>query len=144
MFLLDTNVISEIRKAHSGKADFNVIAWAQAVDSSEMFLSSITIMELETGILLAQRKDKSKGALLNKWLHETVIPEFKDRILPFGLMESLCCAALHVPNKHPERDAMIGATALVHKMVLVTRNIADFPSTSIQLLNPWEFKKVRA
>jgi len=141
MFLMDTNVISEIRKAHSGKADLNVIAWAKTVDSSELFLSSITIMELETGILLAERKDKQKGAILKNWLHGSIIPEFKDRVLPFGLMESLCCAALHVPNKHSERDAMICATAMIHKMVLVTRNIADFPSTNIQLLNPWDSKK---
>jgi len=137
VFLIDTNVLSEIRKFASGKADSNVVAWAQSVDSSELFLSSISIMELEAGILLAARKDKNKAAILKHWLHEYVIPEFGERILPFGLMESLCCASLHVPDRRSERDAMICATAIVHKMCIVTRNIADFPPGRVTLLNPW-------
>jgi len=137
MFLIDTNVISEIRKAGSKKADVNVIAWASSVDVSEMFLSSITIMELETGILLAARKDKRKGDILKKWFHGKIIPEFKERVLAFGLAESLCCASLHIPNRRSERDAMICATAMVHKMTIVTRNVADFPTSGIDVLNPW-------
>jgi len=137
VFLIDTNVISEIRKAGTGKADANVIAWASSVDAAEMFLSSITIMELQSGILLAKRKDKQKGAILEDWLHSKIIPEFKERVLPFGLAESLCCAALHVPDRYPERDAMIGATAIIYDMTVVTRNVKDFPAT-VSLLNPWE------
>jgi len=137
MYLIDTSVISEIRKARSGKADLNVIRWAETVDYSEIFLSAISILELETGILLAERKDKAKGALLSQWLHQVIIPEFKERILPFALTEALCCATLHVPDRQSERDAMIGATAIVHGMTLVTRNIADFPA-KVRLLNPWQ------
>jgi len=137
VFLIDTNVISEIRKSGVGKANPNVINWANSVDSVEMFLSSITIMELETGILLAERKDKTKGTTLRKWLHNIVIPEFRERIISFGVMESLCCAALHVPNRRSDRDALICATAIVHKMTVVTRNTADFPAEKVRLLNPW-------
>jgi len=140
MFIIDTNVISEIRKKGSGKADQNVIKWAESVDSSEIFLSSITILEIEIGILIAERKDKKKGAIFREWLHNIVIPEFKDRVLSFGLEEFLRCASLHVPDKCSERDSIICATAIVHNMTVVTRNVKDFPKGKVKLLNPWVFE----
>jgi len=138
MFLLDTNVVSELRKSGVGKADPNVVAWASSVDAARLFISAITLMELETGVLLAERKDPQKGALLRTWLNERVIPGFKGRILPFTAQEALRCARLHVPDKKSEKDALICATALVHKMTVVTRNVADYMATGVRIHNPWE------
>jgi len=141
MFVLDTNVVSELRKARQGKADANVVAWSQSVDAAELFVSAITIMELELGVLAIERKDASQGALLRAWLDQHVLPEFVDRTLPVDTAVAQRCARLHVPDKRGERDALIAATALVHGMTLVTRNITDFQPTGVELLNPWEVSK---
>lgn len=138
MYVLDTNVVSELRKAGSGKADTNVMKWSFGVDAADLFVSSITIMELELGILLIERKDVAQGALLRAWMEQRVLPEFSERILPIDSAVAQCCARLHVPNKCDERDAFIAATALVHGMTVVTRNVADFKSTGVLILNPWE------
>ena len=141
MFVLDTNVVSELRKARQGKADANVVAWSQSVDASELFVSAITIMELELGVLAIERKDAAQGALLRAWLEQHVLPEFVDRTLPVDTAVAQRCARLHVPNKRGERDALIAATALVHGMTLATRDIRDFQPTGVDLLNPWEVSK---
>ncbi len=137
MFLLDTNVVSELRKAKSGKADGNVVAWANTIPVSKMFLSSITVLELEAGILLAERRDPAQGSILRAWLEARVLPTFADRVLPVDTAVALRCAKLHVPNPRPERDALIAATALVHGMCMVTRNVEDFQATGVGILNPW-------
>jgi len=141
MFVLDTNVVSELRKARQGKADANVVAWSQSVDAAELFVSAITIMELELGVLAIERKDAAQGAVLRAWLEQHVLPEFADRTLAVDTAVAQRCARLHVPDKRGERDALIVATALVHGMTLVTRNIADFRPTGVNLLNPWEVSK---
>jgi len=141
MFVLDTNVVSELRKARQGKADANVVAWSQSVDAAELFVSAITIMELELGVLAIERKDAAQGALLRAWLEQHVLPEFVDRTLPVDTAVAQRCARLHVPNKRGERDALIAATALVHGMTLATRDIRDFQPTGVDLLNPWEVSK---
>jgi len=141
MFVLDTNVVSELRKARQGKADANVVAWSQSVDAAELFVSAITIMELELGVLAIERKDAAQGAVLRAWLEQHVLPEFADRTLAVDTAVAQRCARLHVPDKRGERDALIVATALVHGMTLVTRNIADFQPTGVKLLNPWEVSK---
>jgi len=141
MFVLDTNVVSELRKVRQGKADANVVAWSQSVDAAELFVSAITIMELELGVLAIERKDAAQGALLRAWLEQHVLPEFADRTLAVDTAVAQRCARLHVPDKRGERDALIAATALVHGMTLVTRNIADFQPTGVDLLNPWEASK---
>jgi predicted nucleic acid-binding protein len=138
MFVLDTNVLSELRKVRLGKADANVAAWAQGVDAASLFVSAITIMELELGVLLIERKDAVQGAMLRAWLALQVLPEFAARTLPVDAAIAQRCARLHVPDKRGERDALIAATALVHGMTLVTRNLADFKPTGVTLLNPWE------
>lgn len=138
MFLLDTNVVSELRKVRAGKADPNMAAWAERVDAAELFLSAITIMELELGVLSLERKDASQGAILRTWLEQQVLPEFSGRILPIDSVVALRCARLHVPDRRGERDALIAATALVHGMTVVTRNIVDFQHTGVPLLNPWD------
>ena len=137
MFLLDTNVISELRKARAGKADRNVTAWARTIAAADLFLSVIVVQELEIGVLLAERRDPSKGAILRAWLGDQVLPGFSERILPVDIAVARRCAALHVPDPRPIRDGLIAATALVHGMTVVTRNVADFASTGVPLLNPW-------
>ncbi|CAD6873095.1 type II toxin-antitoxin system VapC family toxin [Methylomonas fluvii] len=138
MYVLDTNVVSELRKIRIGKADANVAAWADSVDAADLFLSAITLMELELGVLSIKRKDASQGAVLRAWLEQQVLPEFSERTLPVDTAVALRCARLHVPDKRGERDALIAATALVHGMALVTRNVADFQATGVTILNPWE------
>jgi len=137
MYLLDTNVISELRKTGSGKADTKVVEWAQSAIASSMYLSSISVLELEIGILAKERKDKQQGAILRTWLNQHVLPAFSDRILPIDLAVAQCTAKLHVPDKRSDRDAMIAATAITHGMTVVTRNIRGFDGTGAILLNPW-------
>lgn len=138
MFILDTNVVSELRKVRSGKADANVAAWAQSVDAAALFISAMTIMELELGVLSIERKDATQGAMLRVWLEQHVLPEFSGRTLPIDTAVAQRCARLHIPDKRGERDALIAATALVHGMAVVTRNVADFQPTEATILNPWE------
>jgi predicted nucleic acid-binding protein len=136
MYLLDTNIVSELRKGI--KADRNVISWAGAVSTSSLFLSVITILEIEAGVLQKERKDPSQGAILRSWLNAHVLPSFPDRILNIDVAVAQRCAKLHIPDPRSERDALIAATALVHGLIVVTRNIKDFNETGVELLNPWE------
>lgn len=138
MYVLDTNVLSELRKIRIGKADVNVAAWTESVDAANLFVSAITIMELELGVLSIERKDAAQGAILRSWLEQQVIPEFAGRTLSVDTAVAQRCARLHVPDKRGERDALIAATALVHGMTVVTRNVADFKPTGVSILNPWQ------
>lgn len=137
MFLLDTNVISELRKAGDGRADPNVTAWLSVQDAGALFLSAITAMELDIGVRRIERRDPTQGAMLRAWFAERVLPEFHDRILPVDTSVALRCAGLHVPDPRSERDALIAATGLVHGFTVVTRNTGDFKDTGVVLLNPW-------
>ena len=137
MYLLDTNVVSELRKAKSGKADAGVIAWAAGLPASELFLSAISVLELEMGVLLVERRDAAQGAVLRSWLYRHVLPAFADRILPVDAAVARRCARLHVPDPRAERDALIAATALVHDLTVVTRNVGDFAATNVGVLNTW-------
>lgn len=138
MYVLDTNVVAELRKAKAGKADKNVTVWAESVAPSSLFLSTVTVLELELGVLLMERRDRSQGAVLRTWMDGHVLPTFAGRILAIDTAVARRCAQLHVPNPKSERDAFIAATALVHGMTVVTRNVADFASTDAATLNPWE------
>ncbi|MGJ0578233.1 type II toxin-antitoxin system VapC family toxin [Xenorhabdus bovienii] len=138
MYILDTNVVSELRKIRAGKADPNVAKWTENINAADLFVSAITIMELELGVLLIERKDATQGAMLRAWLEQHVLPEFSKRTLPVDTAVAQRCARLHVPDKCSERDALIAATALVHGMTVVTRNVADFQATGVTILNPWE------
>ncbi|MCU5774610.1 type II toxin-antitoxin system VapC family toxin [Erwiniaceae bacterium BAC15a-03b] len=137
LYLLDTNIISELRKAKSGKADAAVIDWAESVNLSECFISVITVLEIEKGILNKERKDRSQGRMLRSWFEDQVLIEFSKRILAVDKAVALCCARLHVPDKRSEADALIAATAIVHGMTVVTRNTNDFIGMHAPLVNPW-------
>jgi toxin FitB len=137
MYLLDTNVISELRKAKSGKSHKNVITWANDIPVSNLFLSVITVLEIETGILQVERRDISQGSILRTWFTTHVLPAFSERILPLDIAVAQRCAKLHVPDPRSDRDAIIAATALVHGMTVVTRNVADFDKTGVEIMNPW-------
>ena len=138
MYLLDTNIISELRKVKSSKADERVIAWVNSVSASDLFISVITILELERGALLMERRDPVQGKLLRTWLNTHVFPAFSDRVLVFDTAVAKLCAKLHVPNRRPDHDAIIAATASVHDMIVVTRNVADFQFMDVEILNPWK------
>lgn len=138
MFVLDTNVVSELRKIRAGKADPHVERWADSVDADSLYISAITILELEIGILQIERKDPRQGMALRAWLDTLVLPAFNGRVFPVDTAVAQRCARLHVPDPRAERDALIAATALVHGMTVVTRNLADFGATGVPLLNPWD------
>lgn len=137
MYLLDTNVISELRKAGDGRADASVTAWLSSVDAECFYISAVTLMELEQGILRMERRDPTQGAMLRAWMDSRILPEFSERTLPVDRAVALRCAPLHVPDPRPVRDAFIAATALVHGMTVVTRDVADFEPTGVRVLNPW-------
>ena len=137
MYLLDTNVVSELRKIRPGKANRHVADWADSMDATDLYLSVISIQELEIGVLLAERRDPSQGAIFRTWLNGHVLPAFIGRILAVDTAVALHSARLHVPDLRPVRDGLIAATALVHGMTVVTRNVADFKPTGVPILNPW-------
>ncbi|HEY8017101.1 MAG TPA: type II toxin-antitoxin system VapC family toxin [Dongiaceae bacterium] len=136
MFLLDTNVLSELRRRD--RTDRAVAAWADNLDPSDLFLSVVTILEIEAGAMMVGRRDEAQGAMLRAWIDDKVLPAFEGRILSVDLAVAQCCARLHVPDPRGERDALIAATAIVHRLTVATRNIADFRPTGVALLNPWE------
>ncbi|MGH1472648.1 MAG: type II toxin-antitoxin system VapC family toxin [Cellvibrionaceae bacterium] len=136
MFLLDTCVISELRPKLK-KINPGVLAWAGSINPSQMFISSITIFEIEMGILAKERKDKKQGEALRLWFENQVRPAFKSRILPFGEDAAILCASLHVPDPKAERDGMMAAIAMEHRMPVVTRNERDFAYTGVKIINPW-------
>ncbi len=138
MFVLDTNIVSELRKVRSGKANPGVAAWAEHVPSVELFISAITIHELEHGVLLVERSDPAQGALLRAWLDQSVAAAFKSRVLPVDERIARRAAGLHVPDPAPFRDALIGATALAHDMTVATRDLKDFQRfDDLEVINPW-------
>ncbi len=143
MYLVDTNVVSESRKTTRGKTrsstiDEHVSAWFGSVFASSLYLSAISVLELEIGCLLLERRDHLQGAVLRTWIDNQVLPSFAGRVLPVDTSVALRAAALHVPDRCSDRDALIAATALVHGMTVVTRNVSHFERTGVPLLNPWD------
>jgi len=142
MYLLDTNVVSEMRKAlpaqhRPAKIDKHVQAWVGSVSASELYLSVITLLELELGFLLLERRDPVQGALIRSWVRGRVLESFSGRVLSVDVAIAQRCASLHVPDPLEDRDALIAATALVYGMTLVTRNVSHFERTGVPILNPW-------
>lgn len=137
MYLLDTNIVSELRKASKGKADPNVMKWFEQIEIKDTYLSAATIGEIKIGILNKKRKDTQTYLILNDWFENYLCPQFEQRILPIDKEVALICAEYHVPDKSPVNDAYIAATAKVHHLILVTRNTKDFEKLGIKLLNPF-------
>ena len=137
MFLLDTNVVSELRRAAVGEANEHLVAWASGVESRTLYLSSISVLELEIGVRRVERRDKRQGKVLRSWLADKVVPAFRGRVLPFDEASAVICAGYHVPNPRPDRDSFIAAVAESNNLTVVTRNTKDFESLGVKLLNPW-------
>ena len=137
MFVLDANVVSELRKLGDGRADARVTAWIAGHDAASFYISALTLMELEIGVLRIERRDAGQGRRLRRWIDRHVLPEFRERTLPVDSAVALKCAKLHVPDPRAERDALIAATAMVHGMTVVTGNRADFEATGVALIDPW-------
>lgn len=134
-YLVDTNVWSELR--NRGRSDVQVRARAQSVRETELYLSVVTVFEIERGVLLMERRDARQGARLRAWLEQHVLAPFEQKILPIDAKIARRCASLHVPDPRPERDALIAATALTHGLTVVTRNASDFEAMGVAVLNPW-------
>lgn len=135
-YLLDTNVISELRKS-ARTVDPAVRSWVAAHRPSELYLSAITIMEIDIGVARVERRDPVQGQRLRTWLEDAVLDAFAGRILDFDLPSARHAARLHVPDPRPERDAMIAATAGRHGMTVVTRNGKDFRELGVAVIDPW-------
>lgn len=135
MYLLDTNVISELRpgKAQPSKT---VLDWAQQQAESLFFMAAVTLLELEFGIQKLEARMPPQGQAMRRWL-EQIKTQYHARILPFTQKTAPICASLHIPNPRSERDAMIAAVALEHRFAMVTRNTQDFESSGLTLINPW-------
>lgn len=136
-YLLDTNVVSELRKVRLGRANAGVARWADSVSAADLYVSVVTVQELEMGVLLLLRRDPVQGAVLRAWLDTQVLPAFAQRTLPVDVAVAQRSAALHVLDPRPVRDGLIAATALVHGMTVVTRNVADFQPCGVPVVNPW-------
>ena len=138
-FLLDTNALSEMRKIRLGRADPKLAAWSEQVSARDLFVSVITLQEIEQGLLMLQRRDAAQAGPLRHWFDAQVLPLFAGRTLPVTTEIALCCARLNVPDPNPYRDGLIAATALVHGLTVVTRNEGDFSATGAALFNPWNW-----
>ena len=135
MFIFDSNVVSELRRPE--RANAKVRSFAESTPIANIFLSAISVLELEVGALRIERRDKAQGMILRTWLEEQIYPRFEGRIFAIDPAVAKACAKLHVPDPHAERDAFIAATAIVHGMTIVTRNSTDFEATGAKIFNPW-------
>jgi predicted nucleic acid-binding protein len=136
--LLDTNVISELRVPRTRPTHPGVRRWSNGVPPVSLYLSAVTIMELELGVLQLERRDPAQAAVLRRWLTSHVLVVFEERILAIDTEIAQRAAALHMPTRISELDAFIAATALVHQMTVVTRNVSHFAPTGVRTLNPWQ------
>lgn len=134
MYILDTNVISEFHRPHP---DRGVLEWVGAHDEAGLFISVITVMELEIGIRRLERRDLGQARRLYKWFNHSVLEGFHGRILSLDLDAARRCVASHVPNPAPERDALIAATAASRGFTVVTRNEKDFWRLGVPVVNPF-------
>jgi predicted nucleic acid-binding protein len=135
--LLDTNVVSELRKA--SRCHSAVVAWQATVILRDQYLSVVTLLELRQGIALKERNDPVASAHLLNWYQRQVKPAYAERILVVTSNIAERCALLHVPNPRPYRDSLLAATALEHGLALATRNVQDFNDLGLNVINPWDY-----
>jgi predicted nucleic acid-binding protein len=138
MYILDTNTISELRKVAMRRGDRNVAIWSQGLEAEDQYLSAITVQELELGILMSERRDPAKGAVLRAWMTKQVLGHFRERVLPVDAAVSMRSAQLHAQRSRSFADALIAATAYVHGFSVVTRNVHDFQDTGVNVIDPWQ------
>jgi len=137
MYLLDTNVISELRHGKA-KPSAAVRAWAARQPINELYLSAVTVLEMEIGAARMERKDAAQGRVLRAW-NTKVAEAFASRVLAFTETTARACAPLHVPDPKSFRDSMIAATALEHRFTVVTHNVKDFAYRGFPVIDPWDF-----
>ena len=138
MYLLNTNIISELKKLDSGKIHPQVQRWAYSINLMQTKISVVSIIEIRTGILSLARKDQAQAASLDNWFTNRLLPAYRTRTLSVDTEVALICAHLHIPAKRPINDAYISATAIAHNLTLVTRNVRDFQGLPLILENPFE------
>lgn len=138
MYLLDTNIISESRKLGTSRIDRQAARWFAQVDVETSFVSAMTIFELERGVRQMERRDAAQGSVLRRWLSDQIMTTYEHRTLPLTRAVALICAGLHIPDPKSERDAWIAATAIDAKLTLVSRNVNDFATMGVELINPFE------
>ena len=138
MYLLDTNIISELKKLDSGKIHPQVQRWAYSINLMQTKISVVSITEIRTDILSLARKDQAQAASLDNWFTNRLLPAYRTRTLSVDTEVALICAQLHIPAKRPINDAYIAATAIAHNLTLVTRNVRDFQGLPLMLENPFE------
>ena len=138
MYLLDTNIMSELKKLDSGKIHPQVQRWAYSINLMQTKISVVSITEIRTGILSLTRKDQAQAASLDNWFTNRLLPAYRTRTLSVDTEVALICAQLHIPAKRPINDAYIAATAIAHNLTLVTRNVRDFQGLPLMLENPFE------
>lgn len=137
MFLVDTNIISEMRKIEQGKGNIGVTDWVANTPSHQICTSAVVMMELERGVLSMERKDVEQGKRLRNWIENVVKNRFSDKILAIDATTAGICARLHIPDRSPENDAWIAAQAIQHGLTVVTRNEKDFAELGVQVWNPF-------
>jgi predicted nucleic acid-binding protein len=140
LYLLDSNIVSEFRKVPTGRANLGVVTWAQSVPVATLFISAITLMELEKGVQLKVQQDPMAGEILRRWMVEKVQPSFEGRVLAVDAAVAIENAGYHVSDPRPLADSLIAATARIHNLYVVTRNVKDFEpfeAYGLRILNPW-------
>jgi toxin FitB len=125
-----------MRRISAGRGNPNVVGWFKAVDHSALYLSVITVLELELGCQLIERRDAAQGAVLRRWLRG-LLEGYRDRIIAIDSDIATRAASLHVPNPRESHDALIAASALIQRLVVVTRNVNDFEVDGLRVINPW-------
>ena len=139
MYLLDTQVVLELRKAKTGRTDAGLATWATGVSRQNLFLSALSLLELENGAAKAERQDKVAGAALRAWVADQVMPAFEGRVLAVDAAVVRRRAQLALADT---RDALLAATAIEHGLTLVTRQTAAFKGARLKLFNPWGYTPV--